>query len=136
MKKYYVSTLLTLICCIGLGVGARAEEKPELIVTVPYEFVAGGNTLPAGKYTVSSVNEGRELIISSYETRSGVFVAPIEFDGQLVGNSKVVFDQVGDLHFLSKIETLGGVYTLALPHSVNIVAGAKQQQGMSASGTH
>jgi hypothetical protein len=136
MKTYYASALLTLICFIGLGVGAQAEQKPELIVTVPYEFVAGGSTLPAGKYTVSRVNGGKELIISSYETRSGVFVAPIEFDGQLVGNAKVVFDQVGDMHFLSEIETLDGAYTLTVPRSVNMVAGAKQQQGMSASGTH
>jgi hypothetical protein len=137
MKKYYASTLLTLICFIGLGVGARAEEKREVIVTVPYEFVAGGKTLPAGTYAVSRASAQRkELSISSYENRSSVFITPIEFEDQLAGSSKVTFEQVGDLRFLSKIETLDGVYTLAVPRSVNMVASGKQQQGMSASGTH
>jgi hypothetical protein len=137
MKKHYASILLTLICLTGLGVSARAEGKREIIVTVPYEFVAGGKTLPAGSYTVSHVNDQRNrLIISSYENHSIVIVSPIEFNDQLAGNAKVIFEQVGDLHILSKIETLDGVYTLPEPRPVNIVAGAKQHQGMSASGTN
>jgi hypothetical protein len=137
MKKYYASTLLTLTCLFGLGVNARAQGKAELVVTVPYEFVAGGNTLPAGKYIVSRASEQRsELSISSYENRSSVFVMSTEFDDHLAGNPKVIFEQVGDVRILSKIETLDGVYTLPEPRSANIVAGAKQQQGMSASGAN
>lgn len=137
MKKYRASILLTLICCIGLAEGARAMEKREVTVTVPYEFVAGGKTLPAGTYTVSRVSfEQGELSISSYENRSGVLVLPIEFDDQLAGDPKLIFEQIGDRRVLSKIETLYGVYTLPEPRSANIVAGAKQQQGMSASGTN
>jgi hypothetical protein len=137
MKNYYASILLTLICLTGLGVSARAEGKREVIVTVPYEFVAGGKTLPAGTYTVSRVSDQRnELIIISYENRSSVFVIPIDFDDQLIGNPKVIFEQAGDRRILRKIETLDGVYTLPEPRSANIVAGAKQQQGMSASGTN
>ena len=137
MKRYCASILCTLICCVGLTDGALAVEKREVTVTVPYEFVAGGKTLPAGTYTVTRVNfERRELSISSYENRSGVLVLPIEFDDQLAGDPKLIFEQVGDRRVLSKIETLYGVYTLPEPRSANIVAGAKQQQGMAASGTN
>ena len=69
MKKQYASILLTLTCLLGLGVGAEGQSQREVIVTVPYEFVAGGKTLPAGTYTVTHVSEDRfsGLIISSYE---------------------------------------------------------------------
>jgi hypothetical protein len=86
---------------------------------------------------VSRVGEQRnELSISSYENRSSVFVIPIDFENQLAESPKLIFEQVGDRHILSKVETVDGVYTLPEPRSANLVAGAKQQQAMSAAGTH
>jgi hypothetical protein len=52
MTKHYASVLLALALLTGLGVSAAAEE-PEVIVTVPFSFVAAGRTLPAGRYIVS-----------------------------------------------------------------------------------
>ena len=137
MKKYCASVLFTLIWCVGLTEGALASDRREVVVTVPYEFVAGGKTLPAGTYTVTRLGDGqRELSISSYENRSGVFILPVEYDDQLGGDSKVIFEQVRDQRFLSKIETPDGTYTLPVPRPANIVAGTKQHQGMSASGAN
>src|SRR5690348_16505462 len=106
MKKQYASILLTLTCFLGLGMGAEGQSQREVVMTVPYEFVAGGKTRTAGTYTVTRVSEDRfdRLIISSYETRSSVFVMPNEFTGYPADNIKVSFKQIGDLHFLCKIE--------------------------------
>jgi hypothetical protein len=138
MKKHYPSMLLTLTCFLGLGVGAEGEAQREVVMTVPYEFVAGGKTLPAGTYTVTRVSEDRfgGLIISSYETRSSVFVMPNEFKGYPANNTKVRFKQIGDVHFLSKIETANGAYNIPAPQSATMLAGVKQHGDMSASGTN
>ena len=138
MKKQYASILLTLTCVLGLGVGAEGQSQREVIVTVPYEFVASGKTLPAGTYTVTRVSEDRfgGLIISSYENRSSVVVMPNEFEGYPSDNIKVSFKQIGDVHFLSKIETANGAYNIPVPHSATMVAGVKQHGDMSASGTN
>jgi hypothetical protein len=138
MKKHYASILLTVICFLGLGVGAKGQSQREVVMTVPYEFVAGGKTLPAGTYTVSRVSEDRfgGLIISSYENRSSVFVMPNGFESYPADNVKVRFRQIGDLHFLSKIETANGAYNIPVPHSATMVAGVKQHRDMSASGTN
>lgn len=53
MTKHYGSILLTTVCIVGFAVGAHGQEKREVVVTVPYEFVASGKTLPAGTHTVS-----------------------------------------------------------------------------------
>ena len=108
MKKQYASILLTLTCVLGLGVGAEGQSQREVIVTVPYEFVAGGKTLPAGTYTVTRVSEDRfgGLIISSYENRSSVVVMPNEFEGYPSDNIKVSFKQIGDVHFLTRLKQL------------------------------
>jgi hypothetical protein len=137
MKKHYASILLTIASLIGLGANA-VGQNPEVIVTVPFSFVASGRTLPAGKYTVSRVSDDRlgGLKISSYENRAGVLVLANHFDSHSVDNSKVTFEQVGDVHYLRTIESSDGVYTIDLPRIINLVATDKQQGSMSASGSN
>ena len=53
MKKQPLIAVLTLTCFLGLGVCARAEDKPE-VVNVPFEFVAGGKIL-SGAHTACVV---------------------------------------------------------------------------------
>jgi hypothetical protein len=138
MKKHYASILLTLVCVVGFAVGAHGQQKSEVVVTVPYEFVANGKTLPAGTYTIGRIWDDRlgALSISSRESRAGVVVKATEFDEQRAENCKVMFEQVGDSQVLSKIQTLDGVYIISVPRSSTLVAGVKQHQGMSASGTN
>jgi len=137
MKKRYASIVLTLTSLIGLGVSAVGQEKPEVVVNVPFDFVAGDRTLPAGKYTVSRVSDDHlgALSFRNSESGTGVFVMTSEFKDQASEDSKVDFEQVGDMHFLHSIETLDGVYRVALPRAtMNVVAVMKQHAGSSSSG--
>ena len=56
MKKSSLSVVLTLTCLLGLGVGARAQDVNKIVSNVPFEFVAGGVTLPAGTYTLGGLS--------------------------------------------------------------------------------
>ena len=137
MKYQLGNTLLILTSLCGLVVGARAETRPEVIVTIPYAFVAGGRTLPAGRYTVNRLSDDRRsgLSIVSYEQRSGVFVLTTQFENQPADDAKVRFERVGDMYYLSSIETLDGVYTVPVPRSISVVAKSKHGGSVSASGT-
>ena len=136
MKKHYASILLTLVSLVSLGVGAEGQDRREVVVTVPYEFVAGGITLPAGAYTVSRINDQNAVLsISSYGSRSGAFVVASQFEYQPGENCRLVFEQVGDQHFLSKIQTLSGIYDLPVPRPATLMAGAKQHSDTPVSGT-
>ena len=48
MKKSYLIAVLTLTCLLGLGISARAQDTEGVRVNIPFEFIAGGTTLPAG----------------------------------------------------------------------------------------
>ena len=61
MKKKYTSILLALIGLVGMVTAAKAETRGALKVTVPFEFVVDGRTLPAGTYTVSRLAAPRPL---------------------------------------------------------------------------
>jgi hypothetical protein len=138
-SRWRVPVLLpTSLWLFGLAAGAKAETHREVIVKIPYEFVAGGRTLPAGTYTVSRLSDDSlaGLSITSYEQRSGALVLANQFESHPAEDSKVLFERVGDMYFLRSIETLDGVYTLPLPHSARLMAKSAQTDSMSASGTH
>jgi hypothetical protein len=46
MKKY-ARILAAVTLLSGLGVAANAESRTEIVVTLPFEFVASGKTFPA-----------------------------------------------------------------------------------------
>jgi hypothetical protein len=136
MKYQLGNTLLILASLCGLVVRARAETHREVTVKIPYKFVAGGRTLPAGTYTVSRLSDDRlaGLSIVNYEERSGVLVLTNQFENRPADDAKVRFERVGDMYYLSSIQTLDGVYTVSLPHSISVLARSKHGGGTSASG--
>ncbi len=104
MKKQYLTVLFTLTCVFGLGLGARAQEQDTVVTNVPFDFVAGGQVLPAGTYRVSRVDStsgSRALEISSYETHASVFVIPTIFDDVQSDKAQVNFEHLGDKYFVT-----------------------------------
>ena len=120
MKKSYVTAVLILMCLLGVGVSARAQDADAVVVSVPFAFVAGGATLPAGEYRVSRVNPGvnRELAISGYNN-GGALLLPLTFAEGVVAGPTLSFEHVGGKYFLTEIKTLSGTYTM--PASREIV---------------
>jgi hypothetical protein len=113
MNKSYVTAVFMLTCLLGVGVSARAQDADAVVVSVPFEFVAGGATLPAGEYRVSRVNPGatRDLAIRGYN-KGNAFLLPLAFDDGPANQPALSFEHVGGKYFLSKIKTLDGVYTM------------------------
>jgi hypothetical protein len=138
MKKQYVTVLVALICVITLGLAAQAQDEDTVIAKVPYDFVAGGVVLPAGTYRISRVDTGgiRELAISSYETGASALLLPTVFADAPEEHPHLTLKLVGGKYFLSGIQTANGVYTLALPRSIVMVAQTGQHGGMSSSGSN
>ena len=143
MKKSYLSIALTLSCMLGLGISARAQDVDKLAVNVPFEFVAGGETLPAGTYSVSRVSPEINHSLAIHNNENSVFVIPMFFDGSPVsvngvsaGHAELSFEHVGDKYFLSKVQTLGGVYAIRTPRPMTQVAQIKDHGTGSASGSN
>src|SRR5271169_3470545 len=114
MKKSYLVAVVMLTCLLGVGASARAQDVDAVVVKVPFEFVAGGATLPAGEYRIERANPGvnQQLAILSYG-KAGAFLLPIAFDEGAADQPTLSFEHVGGKYFLSRIKTLSGVYTMA-----------------------
>jgi len=125
MKTPYLTIVLTLTCLLGLGISARAQDASSIVVNVPFEFVAGGKTLPAGTYSVGCVfpETDSTLIISSHD--KGEFLLPIGFDRASAGQAKLSFEHLGDTYFLREVQTPAGVYTIGTRRAMTKLAQMK-----------
>lgn len=137
MKKIYASMLAGLLGLLGLGVAAKAQTRDKIVVTLPFEFVVSGKTLPAGTYSVDRIGDHKlqGLILTSYEHGTSVFVGAVEVAAARVDNPSVSFEKAGDQNFLSKIQTPTDVYQIAVSRAAILEAEQKLHDNRSASGS-
>ena len=138
MKTSYCTVVLTLTCLLGLGIRAHAQDASRVVVNVPFEFVAGGKTLPAGTYSVGRLATAIHptLFIDSKDSDASALVLPSIPDGVPSGHTALSFERVGDQVFLSKVETPAGVYIVLTPRTITKLAKMNDRGIMSSSGTN
>src|ERR1700690_4122137 len=113
MNKSFLTVVLTLTCLLGLGISARAQDVDKVVANVPFDFVAGGESLPAGKYSAGRISpETNRTFLISGSNNNSLFLIPMFFDDSPVAVNRVSadhaelgFEHVGDKYFLSKVET-------------------------------
>jgi len=137
MKKSYLIAVLMLTCLLGVGISARAQDIDAVVVTVPFEFAAGGATFQAGEYRINRVSPGinQELSIRSYD-KGGTFLIPLVFDGVDASEPTLSFEHVGGKYFLTRIKTMGGVYTMPTTREMVMLGQMNKQGTLSSSGGH
>jgi hypothetical protein len=115
MKKYGVRILSAFFGLAALAFTVKGQAADEIVVKIPYEFVVAGKTLPAGTYKVIRIsdNDQRALALSSFENHTAILVLSSEVtDKSSAQHPSVRFQQVGEQHLLSKIETADHVFTI------------------------
>jgi hypothetical protein len=120
MKMKLASVLLTVVCLLGLSAAAKADIRGQIRVTLPFEFVVDGETLPAGTYTLSTFSDDKfdGLILSSRNHRTSLFVHPVEIEGASADKPQVSFQRVGEQLFLTRIQTSHDIYNIPVHRSV------------------
>ena len=134
--KNLLRIAVALIGFAGLGIAAKAQVPDQIVVTVPFEFVVAGKTLPAGTYRVNRVSDDKwdGLVFSNFENRAGVIVRPTEVQSASADQSKVSFEKAGDEHFLIKIQTGDNLFIIPVSRAAVLLASGKSHKN-TASGS-
>jgi hypothetical protein len=151
MKRQYLRILIALVGFACLGMSAKAQEVDQLVVKIPFDFVAAGKTLPAGTYRVNRLSIDDRfagLIVWNLKNSESAIVHPTQVESDYgldnyfgrneAEKGRATFEQAGDQHFLSRIETGDHVFTLPVSHEAMYLASAKSHSGSpsgSSSGT-
>ncbi len=86
---------------------ARAQEQ--MVVNVPFEFVAGNKTLPAGEYAVKTTGPTHTLVlIDRRDSDASAFLATnAVVANNIQSESRLVFNRYGDRYFLAQVWSSG-----------------------------
>jgi hypothetical protein len=85
----------------------RAQSDVTLRANVPFEFVAGNTTLPAGQYVVKEIQRKALLIQSADGRGRAIVLTDAAQAGKTQDQSKLIFNHYGNEYFLSQIWTIG-----------------------------
>ncbi|MGA2535826.1 MAG: hypothetical protein ABSF53_07425 [Terracidiphilus sp.] len=137
MNKY-ARTVVAIAFFLGLAGAVKVQAEEADIVTVPFEFVVGAKTLPAGTYTVRSlsVDKSGALELSSQDYKNSMFVLPQLDESVFTGKPELSFQHVGDHYFLNTIQTTATIYRIHVPVSSMSETAMKTNDGAFASGSH
>jgi hypothetical protein len=124
MKNLYFRIAVVLVGIAGMGITTKAQAVDQLAVTVPFEFVVDGTTLPAGMYRLHRLSDGKPsggLVLSSYENRVSSVVFPIDIENAIVYKPQLIFETIGGQRVLSRIQTADNVFDIPIAKSNNNV---------------
>src|SRR5258707_892767 len=104
VKKIFVASCL-LMAFGAVAAQAQIESDVTIEANIPYSFIVGNTTLPAGKYAIKALdNDPGVLEIRSADNRTAVFIETESAQAnQEPSKSELVFNKVGDKYFLAQV---------------------------------
>jgi hypothetical protein len=128
MRKSCMLVAMAVVCLFVMGGIASAQDPDGVVVSVPFEFVVAGRTMPAGTYRVGRLSPDVRsgLIIGSQG--SSALVLPIAVDNASAAQPAALsFDRVGDQYILTKVETTDHAYTIVVPRAMAMSVQARDR---------
>jgi hypothetical protein len=135
MNRTYVRRLVVSFGAALLAAAAATAAEPDrLVVSVPFDFVVDGKTMPAGKYDVKRVDDSnlRILSISSLENHATVVTISNSVDNPAKLHPGFTLQETGDQRILTKIQTGEHVFHIAVSDKSAV---AKSKRTSSVTGT-
>lgn len=107
LKNFTILNLLLMLTVVS----AAAQSERTTIKNIPFNFIVGGKTLPAGDYTVEP-NRRDSLNVWLVQSRDGhisaLFTTMSVRASETQEKTKFVFHKYADQYFLSQIWIPGG----------------------------
>jgi hypothetical protein len=123
-----------LMLCLLAGMGAstawaQIDTDTTVEANIPYTFVVGSTTLPAGKYIVRMPDSSEPNVLEIRAANGHTAVAFETSDANQTPNKDgLVFNKIGDTYFLSQVWITGSA-------SGNQLAKSKMEKRLEANGT-
>ena len=116
-KRAFVTATLFVLSILAAAQVAQAKEP--MSVNIPFQFVAGDVTLPAGEYRVEKLDgNSAVLLIHCSDPNTSVMVMTHAAQAKkLQTQSILVFNRYDNRYFLSQVWTAGSIRGRQLPKS-------------------
>ncbi len=102
-----IKTLVTFTLTILLTAALGSAQSLQISAKIPFEFTTAGKVFPAGQYDFTYNGNLRIVIVRGADGRSAIDVPIITWLAAAMhttpNDSHIVFDVVGNNHYLSEI---------------------------------
>ena len=116
-RKITWMLLAISMCAVLAGSSVYAQSSTVLKMDVPFDFRVGGQSLPAGEYTVVPKSPTIVVIRNKDGHQSAVSMTNAVQANQSPADGKLIFNRYGEYQFLSQIWTPGEEVGRELPKS-------------------
>jgi hypothetical protein len=113
MKRNLVITAALAL----LATTAASAQTVNVKATVPFSFIVGRSTLPAGEYTLKATSNGQIVELRNFDAKINQLVLSNSCESRTGTQSKLVFHRYGDRYFLRQIWTEGNNWGHEIPMS-------------------
>ena len=111
MKKVFsIGVAGCLLSLVLVGSAGAQEPGTAIRVSVPFDFVVRGKTLPAGEYEIRRLmDEPIGLLIRNVHDKHDnlVFETEPKIDRAITKRDELIFNRYGDTYFLAEVVTAG-----------------------------
>jgi hypothetical protein len=101
MKKQILNIVVTLSVIAALSIAGFAGLSGPIKANIPFDFMAGGQKLPAGEYAVRTGTQST-LEIRNLKTKQTVFAISQGLEVRAGSKPQLVFRRYGNQYFLAK----------------------------------
>ena len=109
-KQVFGAIALSSLLVILFSGESYGQAGSRVIANIPFAFIAGNKTLPAGEYTIDRPNDNEPglLLIRGVDRNVALFVNAQNTEARHTPQkTELVFNEIGDKYFLSKIWITG-----------------------------
>jgi len=115
-----MKTLRSAIFTLGLllVVSAAHAQTTNVLARIPFDFVVGKQMLPAGEYTLKSLDQiSNALVIRGEQGATQITLTHAAGKSEPAEKTVLIFHRVGDEYFLAEVWVEGNSSGRALPKS-------------------
>jgi len=108
-KRIFAISILFSLSAL-LASSSASAQTDRVKANIPFDFIAGKKTLPAGEYTIErgTSNQRDLLLIRSADNRHALFLWAMDTIARKTPTeTDLIFNRIGDEYFLSKIWIAG-----------------------------
>ena len=122
MKKQ-AYTMIAMIVFVGsMAVAARAQTigRTKLIANIPFEFIVGSKTLPAGEYTILQFNPASDHSVLHFRSKDASVDALVQTTSVIARapeNARLIFRRYDNHYFFAEAWVDGENTGLQAPKS-------------------
>ena len=105
MNKQILNAVITLSVIAALSIAGFAGLDRSVKANIPFDFMVGGEKLPAGQYTVDTGIVQSAMVVRNWNTKRVAGAITQSFQVRAGSKPQLVFRRYGDQYFLAKMIT-------------------------------